>query len=676
MRNDRIEGSGRGTYGALDTSDNEGIWDHPTRRETQGDGVAIVLRERESRLPGEGRQVSGDPTGEVREMRNAATILGIIHERGTQGLPLDDIYRQLYNPQLYLYAYGRIYRNTGAMTPGSTAETVDGMSLAKIASLIDDLRHERYQWQPVRRVYIEKPHSTKKRPLGIPTWSDKLLQEVMRLILEAYYEPQFSRYSHGFRPKRGCHTALREIYHRWIGTKWFIEGDITACFDSLDHTVFASILREKIRDNRFLRLIEHLLRAGYLEAWTYHATLSGSPQGAVLSPILSNIYLSKLDEFVEQTLIPTYTRGNRRRINPLWDRLRGASKALRLTGRVQEARHWRRRMQAVPSLDPYDPHYRRLRYARYADDWLLGLSGPRSEAEEIKQAIGAFLRDHLKLELSERKTLITHARTQAARFLGYDIVVLQNNRKLDQRGHRSLNGQIGLQVPKEVLRKKRAPYLQHGKPIHRAELLHDTPFSIVAQYQHEYRGIVEYYRLAYNLHELNRLKWVMERSLVQTLAQKLRVSVCEVYRHYQTTIQTDQGPRVGLQVTVERKDGRKPLVARWGGLSLSRNMQAPLDDAPLRICGPRTELVQRLLAHTCELCGSEDNVEVHHVRALKDLRRKGQSEQPFWRHVMAARQRKTLVTCHLCHTAIHQGVPLQKSTATEKTLESRVLRKA
>lgn len=268
-----------------------------------------------------------------------------------------------------------------------------------------------------------------------------------------------------------------------MGTKWFIEGDITACFDSLNHTILMSILRERIHDNRFLQLIENVLRAGYLEDWIYNATLSGSPQGAVVSPILSSIYLSKLDAFVEQTLIPTSTRGNRRSINPPWERLRSASKTLSLAGLPQAARRLRRHIQAVPSLDPQDPTYRRLRYVRYADDWLLGFSGPRSEAEEIKQASGAFLSDHLKLELSEPKTLLTHARTQTARFLGYDIVVLQNNRKLDRRGHRSINGQSGLRVPKEVLQKKRAPYLRHGKPVHRAELLPDPPFSIVAQYQ-------------------------------------------------------------------------------------------------------------------------------------------------------------------------------------------------
>jgi len=198
----------------------------------------------------------------------------------------------------------------------------------------------------------------------------------------------------------------------------------------------------------------------------------------------------------------------------------------------------------------------------------------------------------------------------------------------------------------------------------------------VAQYQQEYRGVVEYYRLAYNLHAFNRLKWVMERSLVQTLAYKLGISVRTVYRRYHTTLQTDAGLRVGLQITVERDGGRKPLLARWGGVSLARNRHATLDDAPMRICGPRSELETRLLAETCELCGSQGSVEVHHLRALKDLRRPGQAERLFWIQVMAARQRKTLVTCHHCHQAIHQGKPIQKQTATDVTLESRVLRKA
>jgi group II intron reverse transcriptase/maturase len=216
-------------------------------------------------------------------MRTAETILGIIRERGTRGLPLERVYRHLFSRELYLLAYGRLYRNDGALTHGATADTVDGMSLAKIDRLIDDVRHERHRWTPVRRVYIPKPNG-KTRPLGIPTWTDKLLQEVIRMILEAYYEPQFSPRSHGFRPGRGCHTALREVYRTWNGTAWFIEGDISACFDSLDHEVLLAILREKLHDNRFVRLIENLLKAGYLEDWKLNATLSGTPQGGVVTP--------------------------------------------------------------------------------------------------------------------------------------------------------------------------------------------------------------------------------------------------------------------------------------------------------------------------------------------------------------------------------------------------------
>ena len=163
-------------------------------------------------------------------MQSTNTYLALLHERGKRGLPLERVYRQLYNTNLYLTAYGKIYRNDGAMTPGVTEETADSMSLEKIETMIDELRYERHQWEPARRVYIPKRNG-KKRPLGVTTWSDNLLAEVIRMILSAYFEPQFSPHSHGFRPGKGCHTALREIYYAWKGVTWIIEGDISDCFD-------------------------------------------------------------------------------------------------------------------------------------------------------------------------------------------------------------------------------------------------------------------------------------------------------------------------------------------------------------------------------------------------------------------------------------------------------------
>jgi group II intron reverse transcriptase/maturase len=597
-------------------------------------------------------------------MRNAATVLEIIRERGRRGLPLERVYRCLFNPDLFLLAYGKLYRNAGAMTPGTTRETVDGMSLDKIGAIITALRQERYRWTPVRRTYITKKGSTKKRPLGLPTWSDKLVQEVLRLILEAYYEPQFSDRSHGFRPGRGCHTALGEIYHQWHGTVWFIEGDIADCFGSLDHSIMLSILAEKIHDGRFLRLIGGLLRAGYLEDWRYHRTLSGAPQGGVVSPVLSNIYLNRLDAYIEQTLLPAYSRGDRRTPYRPYMRLwrRGWEREQR--GDRAAGRALRQQMKTMPSRDPNDPGYRRLRYCRYADDWLLGFAGPRREAEEIKEAIGRFLHDDLRLELSTTKTLITHGRTRPARFLGYEVMVLHADHKHDHRGHRSINASIGLKVPIDVIRAKCAPYLHHGQPIRRTERTVDAAFSIVAQFQAEFRGIAEYYKLAYNRHRLGRLKYVMERSLTKTLARKYRITVPQVYRRFRAVLDTEHGPRRGLQVTVDRDGGRTPLVARWGGISLARDLTPTVlkDDPPKIWSGRRSELVQRLLADACELCGSRNQVEVHHIRALKDLNSKGRKPPPDWAMRMASRRRKTLVLCRTCHEGIHySGCPTRQS---------------
>ncbi|EFC78905.1 reverse transcriptase/maturase family protein [Parafrankia sp. EUN1f] len=592
-------------------------------------------------------------------MQSAATVLGVLRERGRRGLPCDELYRQLFNPQLYLLAYGRIYTNQGAMTPGVTQETVDGMSQARIGRIINAMRHERYRFRPVRRVHIPKKNG-KTRPLGLPTWSDKLVGEVVRLLLEAYYEPTFSDRSHGFRPRRGCHTALREIANTWTGTAWFIEGDIADCFGSLDHDLMIEILSEKIHDNRFLRLVRNMLRAGYLEDWTWGASLSGVPQGGVASPVLSSIYLHKLDEFVEKVLIPEYTRGDRRARNPAYLDLQNELAKARRRGDRAQARELRRRMVSLPSSDPDDPRYRRLRYCRYADDHLLGFTGPKAEAEEIKQRLAEFLRDDLKLELSADKTLITHARTGAARFLGYEIIVQHNSSKTTRR-RRSVNGQVALRVPLDVIKAKSAPYLRRGKPAKQKALTNGDDYTIIATYGATYRGIVQYYLLAGDVHRLHRLRWVMETSMLKTLAGKHRSSMSKMAAKHKAKIQTPQGPRTCFEAAIERI-GRKPLVARFGGISLHRQKTATiLDRAPTRVDHPHKELLTRLLADTCEVCQQTGNVEVHHVRALKDLTAPGPLS-PAWATAMANRRRKTLVVCISCHSQIHGGQPATQLT--------------
>ncbi len=594
-------------------------------------------------------------------MRNAETVLAIVRERGERGLPLEDVYRMLYNPDLYLRAYARLYKNKGAMTKGTTDETVDGMSLAKIERLIDDVRHERHRWMPVRRVHIAKKKGG-QRPLGLPTWKDKLLQEVMRSILEAYYEPQMSHHSHGFRPGRGCHTALQEVQTTWTGSRWFVEGDIAKFFDTMNHEVLLTILSEKIHDQRFLRLLRHLLESGYLEEWKFNTTLSGCPQGGVISPILSNIYLDKLDQYVEKTLIPAYTRGERRAANPAYATVRAKYDWKQRQGRREEAKELRKQFQQLCSFDPNDDTYRRLYYVRYADDTLFGFAGPRQEAEEIKQHLGQFLRETLKLEMSQEKTLITHASSEKARFLNYHIVNQQNNTKHAKK-RRSANGRIGLLVPPDVVQSKCALYQQAGKPIHRFPLLTDDDFTIIERYQQEYRGVVQYYMLAHNVSWFWKLHWVAKVSLLKTLAYKHKTSVVAQLRKYRANVQAANGttyPCLEIQVL---REGRKPLVARFGGIPLQRQTRAILvDHMPIYERSERNELLKRLLADTCEMCGSREQVQVHHIRKLADLE-KGGRERPRWVKIMAARRRKTLVVCHLCHQAIHAGQPIRRRTS-------------
>ena len=583
-------------------------------------------------------------------MQEAEVVLGVLRERGRKGLPCTQLYRQMFNEDLYLLAYGNIYPNQGAMTPGASEETADGMSGEKINQIIGLMRQERYRFSPARRVYIPKKNG-RLRPLGLPSWSDKLVGEVVRLLLEAIYEPQFSRWSHGFRRNRGCHTALRDIHRTWSGTTWFIEGDISDCFGSLDHEILLGILAEKIHDQRFLRLIRHMLKAGYLEEWEYRDSLSGVPQGGVASPILSNIYLHKLDEFVERELIPQYTRGARRKRNPEYEKTQYRLARARKHGDRAAARDLEKQLRTLPASDPMDPGYRRLKYIRYADDHILGFIGPKAEAEEIKARLARFLRETLGLELNQQKTLITHARSQRARFLGYDITIQHSHTKITG-GRRSVNGTIALRVPPDVIKAQCARYRRRGKPSHRPRLQNLDDYDIVRKYGAEYAGVVNYYLLARDVWRLDSLRWNAETSMLKTLAAKHRSTVTKMAARHKAKIETSDGPRTCFEARKHR-EGKKDLVARFGGIILRQDRRAVIHDpVPAPAAYPRKELVRRLRKRECELCETGTTVAVHQVTGLKALGKPGPG-QPAWAILMAKMRRKTLIVCAACHDWIH-----------------------
>jgi group II intron reverse transcriptase/maturase len=599
--------------------------------------------------------------------------LAIYSERGKQGKRLNNVYRQLYQRELYEQAYAKIYANLGATTRGTGEETLDGMSTDRMDNIIEALKVEQYRWKPVRRTYIPR-NNGKSRPLGLPSGDDKLLQSAMRLLLEAYYEPTFSDRSHGFRPGRGCLSALKRVNQRLRDTNWFIEGDIKGCFDNIDHDTLIGIMAEKIDDNRFLSLTRKLLKAGYTENWVTHRTYSGTPQGGIISPLLTNIYLDKFDKWVENELLPKHNRSlhpkptRGRRDNPEHKNLTRLRSKAKSKGDHKAYKEYGRQMRNLPSVIPDDEGFRKLEYVRYADDFLLSFAGPKSEAIEIKKEIGRFLKDTLKLEMSDEKTLITHARTSKAKFLGYEVKLFQGNHK------KVLNGGMQLRVPKEVIKDAMRKYSRKGKPVHRGDLMREPDFEIVLKFQAEHKGLVEYYRMAHNVHALAQVRWVTETSLLKTLAAKHKMTVSAVSKKYRSKVKIGKQEYKVIEMRHERKN-KKPLIARFGAVPLARvpNPKTLADEKPTRYTN-RSGLITRMSANKCEMCGDEGYVEVHHVRKLKDVNKPGRRIKPWWIHRMASLRRKTLICCHECHRAIHGGRHLAKwEHHLKDTLESRVL---
>ena len=573
------------------------------------------------------------------------------------------LYRYLFSEEMFAVAYQRIYAKQGNMTPGTDGKTIDEMSLERIERLIVSLKDESYQPHPARRVYIPKKNG-KKRPLGIPSFEDKLVQEVVRLLLEAIYEGHFEGTSHGFRPHRSCHTALGMIQKSFAGAKWFIEGDIKGFFDNIDHNVLISILRERISDERFLRLIRKFFNAGYVEDWKYNKTYSGTPQGGIISPMLANIYLDKFDKYIKE-YAAKFRKGDRRSINPEYWRLN--NKKNRLKQKLQktsdeqmrksylyEIAQLSKQMLSTPHKDAMDADFRRMQYVRYADDFLISVIGSKSECETIKADITQFMREQLKLELSDEKTLITHAQDKA-KFLGYEIFIRKSDavkRNRDGVLKRDFNGAVVLTLNSAVIQKKLTEYnalevrnidgkdIWWSKP--RRYMTPMKPEDILAQYNAEIRGLYNYYSLAANVSkECASFAFIMKMSMFKTLGWKLNTSARKVRQKYQKD--------KDFVIPYNDAKGKQKYRVFYNEGFKKRNAQFDVDydKLPQTMYVPYPSLVERLKDGRCELCGKEGKVVMHHVRTLTKL--KGNNE---WEKLMLKRHRKTLVVCEDCNSMI------------------------
>lgn len=597
-------------------------------------------------------------------MRNSENVLNSLAGHSQDpNYKFERLYRLMYNENLYALAYQNIAPNKGNCTKGADGQSIDGMSMKRIYNLIDRLKDESYRPYPAKRVYIPKKNG-KKRPIGIPAFDDKLVQEVIKMVLEAIYEGHFEKCSHGFRPHRSCHTALASISEGFDGTRWFIEGDIKGFFDSIDHDVMIRILGERIKDERFLRLIRKFLKAGYLEQWKYHKTYCGTPQGGVLSPILANIYLDKLDKYMVE-YISSFNIGKARKRNPEYKRI-GSRKDKRvkklknerdrqkIAALRMEIKKLHREMQQHPATLDMDRDFKRMRYVRYADDFLIGVIGSKEDCAKAKEDIKNFLRDKLKLELSDEKTLITNGHDKA-KFLGYEITIRKTDKtRKNKKGIaiRSLDHKTVLLLPFEVMRDKLIGYKamkivrEKGKEkwesTSRPYLRSNDDLEILIRYNSEIRGIYNYYCLANNVNILNDFYYIMKESMYKTFSSKYESTVRKIIRKYTR----DKIFRVQFEDSKGRKQER---TLYHGGFKWRKD--ARIDSAhllPSYRGTQSTSLMARLRACECEYCGATDNLKMVHVRKLKDLKGK-----QGWERLMIARKRKTMAVCNQCYRKIH-----------------------
>lgn len=601
-------------------------------------------------------------------MQKAEVILAILREKSKKdsNYRFHRIYRHLFNRDFYLRAYAKIYNKEGNMTVGTDNLTIDGFNIEKIDKLIEKLKNETYYPKPVRRVFIPKKNG-KKRPLGIPSFNDKLVQEVLREILEAIYEPNFNNNSHGFRPNRSCHTALHQVKTTCKGANWVIEGDIESFFDNINHLKMIQILQRKINDGRFIGLINKFLRAGYMENKMLHKTYSGTPQGGIVSPTLANIYLNEFDEFMEK-IMRNNTFGKSRRINPLYNHYNSKRCRLKKEGKFEEAQQCLKELRKLHSKDMMDKTYRRVKYVRYADDFLVFIWGSKNVAKNIKADIGFYLKDNLKINLSEEKTLITNLGNKRVSFLGYEISKTQENSVITtdsaNRTKRTANGTIQLLVPSKVIKEKIKPFTADGKSIHNNARVNLPVLDILSQYNSEIMGLYNYYCLATDVStKIGEFKFYHYYSLAKTIARKEKSSVKKVIDKYGINVSRKDGTgtRKVIGVKYKTKKAEKTLIYFNESIKKKDSPLTKVNDTITTVKENKCQLIDRLNANKCEMCGKEGtytDFEVHHIRKLKDIKKKYAkrgSRIPNWILRMCRMNRKTLVLCKKCHKDLHNG---------------------
>lgn len=590
--------------------------------------------------------------------------LETIGEISKQGKQLNGLFRLMENPIIWVEAYSRIYANTGAVTKGVNDNTLDGFSYERVDALIEQLRTGTYRPKPVRRTYVPKKNG-KKRPLGVSTGDDKLVQEAIRIILERIYEPIFSNDSHGFRLGRSPLTALKRIEHDWTGTKWIVDMDIQGFFDNMSHDILMKLLEKKIGDPRFLDLIRLLLKAGYLEDWKFHKTYSGSPQGGICSPILSNIYLHELDCFMRH-MIDQFTEGKKRAPNKQYVAVSRKITAIRKAVDLKEldletARRdiaaLEKERKTLPAGDPLDSHYRRLYFCRYADDFVIGVIGSKADAEKVRQQVQDYLATELKLNIAEEKSSIVQAQ-EGVDFLGYTLKIYTGRRIIKlKRGRRhttmkSISEQMQLHIPKGRLEKfcaeKGYGNYQKFKALHRKQYTNLSEIEIISIYNAELQGLANYYALAKGVKtRINKPYRLWQVSLFKTLAAKRKRTVSQVAKSMRLS---DGSYGIHYQVKGEVRTRKLFRTKTW---KMPLITDPSVDLLPqVTLAMNTTELVRRLNAQQCEYCETTNGpFEVHHVRGLKSI----QKGKELWQRMMIARNRKTLVLCTRCHRLLTAG---------------------